>query len=142
MTVIYYNCELVTWRVEQQWVMNALSNKACLTGPSSSTALDFRIGIDYSFLDTSVIFSIIGAGFGCSFATTTIENILWSETVVWKRFARAFIGVGIMIGTFSLFSLVPQQEHTTDYVFANALPHLISSFLVFGIVPVLSKYFL
>ena len=49
---------------------------------------------------------------------------------------RALIGVIIMVGTFLLFSLIPEQDHTTEFCFSYALPHLISSFLVFGVLPV------
>jgi hypothetical protein len=47
------------------------------------------------------------------------------------------IGVTFTVGTFLLFGLIPEQDHTTQYCFNYALPHLISSFLVFGLVPVL-----
>ena len=75
-TIIYFNCEITQWRVEQGWVINASTSPSCDIG----RGLDFRIGIDYTFIDTSVIFSIIGAGFGVSFATTTVEDLMWSET--------------------------------------------------------------
>jgi len=86
---------------------------------------DYRIGIDYTFEDTCIIFSIIGAGFGVSFATSNFNSIYWSETSKFKRFLRAFIGGSITVGIYLLSSLFPQTDHITMYVFRYALPHLI-----------------
>lgn len=102
--------------------------------------LDYRIGIDYTFEDTCILFSMIGAGFGVSFATANFNSIYWSETSRFKRFLRAFIGGAITVGIYLLSSLFPNTDHITMYCFRYALPHLLQGFIVFGFVPVLCKY--
>ena len=101
-TIVYYNSELLSWRVEQQWVVNA--SKPCNI---DQWGLDYRIGIDYTFLDTSALFLLMGAGFGASYATNTIENLSWSETVIWKRILRGLIGVATMFIVFFIFWQIP-----------------------------------
>jgi hypothetical protein len=68
--VIYFNVALVNFKIDHQWILNTIDD--CL----SDDSYEYRMGIDFTFQDTAVIFSIIGAGFGTSNATMTIENIL------------------------------------------------------------------
>mmetsp|Transcript_10509 Transcript_10509/g.11786 ORF Transcript_10509/g.11786 Transcript_10509/m.11786 type:complete len:178 (-) Transcript_10509:3-536(-) len=98
------------------------------------------MGIDFTFDDTAVIFSIIGAGFGASTATITIENILWSETSIVKRFLRGIIGSAIIVGIFLLTSLIPHEDHPTMFFFNHLLPHLLAAYCAYGLVPILSKH--
>jgi len=98
------------------------------------------MGIDFTFEDTAVIFSIIGAGFGASTATMTIENIVWSETSLFKRVLRGLIGAAVIIVIFLLLGLIPHEDHPTKYFFNNLLPHLIAAYCAFGLVPIFSKY--
>ena len=95
LTMIYYNADLANWRVEQKWIINIL--KSC-----PDAFFDFRIGIDYTFEDTCILFSMIGAGFGVSFATANFNSITWSETPWWKRLMRALIGGTVTIGIYLL----------------------------------------
>ena len=77
--LIIFNAFLNSFSINHEWVLNSLDD--C----EKESTFESRMGIDYTFNDSAVVFSIIGAGFGASTATTTIDNILWSETVLWKR---------------------------------------------------------
>mmetsp|Transcript_12650 Transcript_12650/g.11204 ORF Transcript_12650/g.11204 Transcript_12650/m.11204 type:complete len:178 (-) Transcript_12650:45-578(-) len=98
------------------------------------------MGIDYTFNDSAVVFSIIGACFGASTATRIIENILWSETVFWKKILRGLIGAAVVVTIFLLTSLIPYEDHPTRYFFNHLLPHLVAAYCAFGVVPILSNY--
>lgn len=116
--IIYYNADLTNWRVEQKWILNIM--KSC-----PNAYFDYRIGIDYTFEDTCILFSMIGAGFGVSFATANFNSVYWSDTSRFKRFLRAFIGGIMTVGIYLLSSFFPYSDHITMYCFRYALPHLI-----------------
>ena len=86
------------------------------------------MGIDYTFMETAIVFAIIGAGFGASTATMIIENILWSETPLWKRLLREIIGFSVIISVFLLASLIPFEDHPTKYFFKHLVPHFIAAY--------------
>lgn len=132
--VIYFNAALVSFKVDHQWILNTIDD--C----HNDDSYEYRMGIDFTFEDTAVIFSIIGAGFGASAATITIENILWSETSLFKRVLRGLIGAAVIVGIFLLVRLIPHEDHPTKYFFNNLLPHLVAAYCAYGLVPILSKH--
>lgn len=73
-------------------------------------------------------------------ATKTIDNINWAYTVWWKRILRGIIGVSIYVAVFVGFEQIPRVDLPTAYFFNRILPHLIATYLLYGIVPILSKY--
>ena len=89
--LVYFNAILSNYKVDHQWILNTLND--C---NNDNDSYEYRMGVDFTFDDTSVLFSIIGAGFGASTATKTIENILWSETSTIKRILRGFIGAAVI----------------------------------------------
>lgn len=107
--------------------------------PQYKQGFDLRIGIDYTFMETSIIFSLIGAGFGVAFATSNFDSIYWSETSIFKRILRALIGGGFTVGLFYLATLIPISDFITTYTFRYSVPNLISAFIVFGFVPLFCK---
>ena len=131
--VIYFNAALVSFKVDHQWILNTIDD--C----HNDDSYEYRMGLDFTFEDTAVIFSIIGAWFGASTATITIENILWSETVFWKRVLRGFIGSALIVGIFLLVGLIPHEDHPTKYFFSHLLPHLVAAYWAFGLVPIISN---
>lgn len=134
LAIIYFNAALVSFKVDHAWILNTIDD--CLNDDS----YEYRMGIDFTFEDTAVLFSIIGAGFGASTATQKLENILWSETPTWKRIIRGLIGSAVVIGIFMLSKLIPHEDHPTRYFFQNLAPHLIAAYCAYGLVPIFSKY--
>ena len=98
------------------------------------------MGLDFTFNDTAVLFSIIGAGFGASTSTMTIENLFWSETSIFKKVLRGLLGSAFIVSIFLIWQLIPEEDHPTLYFFRNLLPHLLSAYFGYGIVPIISKY--
>jgi hypothetical protein len=117
--VIYFNAALVNFKVDHQWILNIIDD--C----HNDDSYEYRMGIDFTFEDTAVIFSIFGAGCGAPNATMTIENILWSETSFIKRNMRGLIGAAVIISTFLLLNLIPHEDYPIKYFFNNLLPHLL-----------------
>lgn len=134
MVLVYYNAELITWRVPQQWILN--SQDEC----SFSENFEIRLGIDDTFKETSAIFGLIGVAFGASTATRTIDNVTWAYTVWWKRILRGIIGVALYVGIFIAFNQIPRVDLPTAYFFNRILPHLFATYLMYAFVPILSKY--
>lgn len=132
--VIYFNAALVSFKVDHQWILNTIDD--C----HNDDSYEYRMGIDFTFEDTAVIFSVIGAGFGASTATITIENILWSETSFIKRVLRGLIGAAVIVSIFLIVKLIPHEDHPTKFFFNNLLPHLAAAYCAYGLVPIISKY--
>ena len=61
------------------------------------------MGIDYTFLNSSVIFAVIGMGFGASYAAIHVDNILWTYSPWWKKLIRAILGAAISVGIYIAF---------------------------------------
>lgn len=95
----------------------------------------YRLGLDYSFFELSKLFALIGATFGCAFATTNIEGYLSQETCSSKRITRSALGIALFSAFYNLLNLIPWDNYLTDYVFTKILPHFIGSYFVFGIYP-------
>jgi membrane-associated phospholipid phosphatase len=132
--VVYFNAALVSFKVSHEWILNTIDD--C----HSDKSYEYRMGIDFTFLDTAVLFSVIGAVFGAATATTTIENILWSETKLYKRVLRGLIGAFVVVIIFFVVDYIPHEDHPTKYFFGNLIPHLVAAYCAFGLVPILSKY--
>lgn len=132
--VVYYNSELITWRVPQKWIVN--SQDECKFDKN----FEVRLGIDDTFKETSAIFGLIGLTFGASHATKSVDNVTWAYTTWWKRGLRGLIGVIIYVGIFIVFDLIPKVDLPTAYFFNRILPHLFATYILYGFVPVLSKY--
>lgn len=122
LAIVYFNAILSNYKVDHQWILNTLDD--C----NNNDSYEYRMGVDFTFEDTSVIFSIIGAGFGASTATKTIENILWSETSFIKRALRGLIGAALIVSIFLISSLIPHEDHPTKYFFQFLLPHLVAAY--------------
>lgn len=132
--VIYYNSELITWRVEQEWIINSLDE--C----PFDEDFEVRLGIDDTFKETSAIFGIIGLGFGASQATKKINNVTWAYTALWKRILRGLLGVLIFVGIFVGFDNIPKIDLPTAYFFNKVVPHLLATFILYAWIPIWSNY--
>ena len=53
------------------------------------------MGLDETFMWTSILFYIIGMSFGCSYSLLSVDCIDWVKTKLWKRLVRGIIGVGL-----------------------------------------------
>ena len=133
LVIIYFNAALANYKDDHQWILNTLNEW------DNDDSYEYRMGIDFTFDDTSVIFSVIGAGFGASTATKTIENILWSETSLVKRLLRGIIGAAVIVSIFLITNLIPHEDHSTKYFFLLLLPHLTAAYCAYGLVPIFSN---
>lgn len=132
--LVYYNAELITWRVPQKWIIN--SQEECKFDQN----FEIRLGIDDTFKETSAIFGLIGIAFGAPTATKIIDNVTWAYTVWWKRLLRGLIGVTLFVGIFVAFSYIPRVDLPTAYFFNRILPHLIATYVLYAFVPIMCKY--
>ena len=92
--VIFFNSIIVEWTLPQSWVINARNDCGL------EHNFKFRLGADYTFMDSAVIFGIVGMVFGASWATSTLDFLLWFQTSFFKRVTRAVIGVGIAVAIY------------------------------------------
>jgi hypothetical protein len=132
--VIYYNAELITWRVPQQWILN--SQKYW----DFDENFEIRLGIDDTFKETSSIFGLIGLAFGASNATKTVDSVTWAYTTWWKRLIRGLIGIFLYVGIFVAFAFIPRVDLPTAYFFNWVIPHLVATYTLYGLVPIACKY--
>lgn len=132
--VIYYNSELITWRVPQVWIINSQEEWDFMEN------FEIRLGLDETFKGTASIFGLIGVAFGAPLATKIIDNVAWTHTAWWKRLLRGLIGVALYVGIFVSFGFIPRVDLPTAYFFNRILPHLVATFVLYGFVPIIWKY--
>mmetsp|Transcript_9010 Transcript_9010/g.10179 ORF Transcript_9010/g.10179 Transcript_9010/m.10179 type:complete len:256 (+) Transcript_9010:541-1308(+) len=132
--VIYYNAELITWRVPQIWIIN--SQEEC----DFMENFEIRLGLDETFKSTSAIFGLIGVAFGAPFATKVIDNVAWTHTSMWKRICRGVLGAIVYVGIFISFGFIPRVDLPTAYFFNRILPHLVATYVLYAFIPIISKY--
>jgi hypothetical protein len=104
------------WAEQQFWIININNNiKEC-----RATMLEVgatRIGLDKTFESSSVLFSLVGMGFGCSYSLVEVDCIDWVKTSMPKRLIRAVIGTGLALGVFALAELLSvDNQHLTQYM--------------------------
>lgn len=73
-------------------------------------------------------------------ATKIVDNVGWAHTALWKRIIRGCIGVVIYAGVFVAFWFIPRVDLPTAYFFNQILPHLVATFSLYGLIPILCKY--
>lgn len=100
--LIYYNSELDQWTMPQAWVVNASEpNQNCkeLLLETSNN----RLGLDQTFYYSSILFFIIGMGFGTSFSLVHVDCLDWVHTKPLLRVVRGILGSGIAAGFYFIF---------------------------------------
>ena len=101
----------------------------------------YNIGIDYSFFDYSIIFTIIGCIFGCSFATTRIDNYLIRRTPLWKRIVRTIIGFSIWAVIYTIARIIYVDNYPSDFILKKWVPHFMIAYFAYGLYPCTWLYF-
>ena len=129
-SIIYYNAELITWRVPQIWIIN--SQEEC----DFMENFEIRLGLDETFKSTAAIFGLIGVAFGAPTATMVIDNAAWTHTTLWKRILRGLIGVVVYIAIFVSFGLIPRIDLPTAYFFNRILPYLMATYVLYAFIPI------
>lgn len=112
---------------------------ASVTSIQIDCTYKYELGV-YSFFDSAFIFyaySVVTS----SILATKYLNDYWWFTVVWKKLARAVLGVGVSIAVVMLFSkmysgLIPVYDVTTEYTFHYVLPYLIAPMMYAGLLPI------
>ena len=95
----------------------------------------YRLGLDYTFFDFTVISTLVGATFGCSFASSYIDGFLYQSTPIYKRFIRALLGVVFVILCNRLLIGIHSDNYLTEYLLFRTIPYFIIAYCVFGYYP-------
>jgi hypothetical protein len=133
-TMVYYNCEYETWTMPQEWVVNVADQDCKVELLASSNN---RLGLDQTYFFTSVLFFIIGMGFGTSYSLTKVDCLDWVHTCLWKRIVRGILGCAIVSGVFIAFQLIPSNDNPTRFFFHYTLPSFSLSFFTYGVFPII-----
>jgi hypothetical protein len=134
--MIYYNCEIDSWTMPQAWVVFATDDTCSLELLSSSSN---RLGLDQTFFITSILFFIVGMGFGTSYSLVHVDCLDWVHTMLHLRLIRGFAGSALAFGIFTAFQQIPCNDNPTRFFFLYALPALSLSFFIFGVYPILCQ---
>jgi hypothetical protein len=127
-TVIYYRISFSQYVLRPEWMKSqCLQEKLFL----------YRIGIDYSYFDLAVMFMLVGATFGCAFATTNIDCYLFQDTSIQKRLLRTAIGVTVAISIYRVSDYIPADNYVTNYFFRKSVPNFLAAYFVYGLFPYL-----
>jgi hypothetical protein len=124
--IIYYRFSIYDYEVNINWLQSK-----CL----QNTVFKYRMGIDYTYFDFTMLFALIGATFGCAFANSKIDGYLSQETSTAIRLFRTIVGMVLFKSIFVLCSLIPVDNYLTEYFFIKALPNFVASYFVYGIYP-------
>lgn len=133
-SMVYYNCEYENWTMPQEWVVN-VANVECKQDLLDSS--NNRLGLDQTFFYTSVLFFIIGMGFGTSYSLVYVDCLDWVHTRLWKRLVRGVLGCGLVTGLFIAYNYIPCNDNPTRFFFRYTVPALSISFFTYGIFPIL-----
>ena len=63
-----------------------------------------QLGNKRTFAETTMLFFLVGAGFGTSFSMTRINILDWNKTSFTKKIFRMIITAGVYFGISFLFS--------------------------------------
>ena len=129
--MLIYNFLLIDYSVDPKW-----HDSKCL----KERRFRYRIGIDYTFSDFTVISTLLGATFGCSYASTIIDDFLFQSTPVYKRIVRASIGVIFTLIFFKFMSLFQSDNYLTEYFWVKAIPYFAIAYLLFGYYPCMWQF--
>lgn len=132
--LIYYLQMCDEWISPQMWLDNSTyPEDQCIKVLFKHS--QNRIGLDQTFNYVSVLFFIVGMGFGTSYSITQVDCLDWVHTGTLKKVIRGVIGCSIIYGiTFGCRSIETNDE-ATIFVLHNAFPALICSLFIFGIFP-------
>ena len=92
-----------------------------------------RIGLQETFEWSSILFYLVGMGFGCSYSLVEVDCIDWVKTRLGKRLLRASLGCGIafLLG-WAAQKVKIDDQHFTDYLVNMVFPFLLIPFLIYG----------
>ena len=124
--ILLYNFLLLEYSIKAIWL-----ESKCL----QRTTFKYRLGLDYTYLDFTVISIIVGAVFGCCYASTHIDGFLYQSTSRFIRFFRALIGVIFVAIARTLILLIPIDNYCTDFFLIRAIPYCIITYCIFGYYP-------
>mmetsp|Transcript_36910 Transcript_36910/g.56518 ORF Transcript_36910/g.56518 Transcript_36910/m.56518 type:complete len:211 (-) Transcript_36910:30-662(-) len=120
------------WADQTIWIININRNLNHCKDEMYATGAT-RIGMQKTFEESSILFFMIGMGFGCSYSLVTVDCIDWVKTALWKRLLRAAIGCTIAVGIFWLTNLgATKDQHLTEFFINRMIPNLLIPFLLYG----------
>ena len=120
------------------WIVNANNKEDFCQEKFNSTGLN-NLGINATFASTGVLFVLIGANFGQSFAINFVRSVQWSHTPLWKRLVRSLLGLSLAIGVTESMALFTNKmtDFASQYFYSHLLTNLVLSFFIFGLYPVI-----
>lgn len=130
--MLIYTAEQGEWAEQQHWVLNAGAQEACdkklfRTGST-------RLGGQATYMGTSVLFYIIGLGFGTSYSLLEVDCGDFVRTHWAKKIARAVLGCALAEGIYELFIGAFPEKGTflTRFCFEGIVPQFIVPFIIYG----------
>ena len=92
-------------------------------------------------MGTSILFYIIGLGFGTSYSLLEVDCFDFVRTHWAKKVGRAFLGCGLAEGIYAIFiDAFPGKGFLTRFCFEGVFPHFLVPFIVYGPFQVFCKW--
>jgi len=122
-----------SWAEQQVWIINISNNLEHCKEKMFETGAT-RIGMDVTFEQSSILFYLVGMGFGCSYSLVDVDCIDWVKTSLGKRILRALIGCGLACGIYLVFDMEfnIDNQHMTEYLVKTLVPYLLIPFFAYG----------
>ena len=92
------------------------------------------MGGNATFEINSILFFLIGMGFGTPFSMTKINLLDWNRTSVPKKVIRMAIAAGLYVGIYYLFKYLSKGSNyeTSERFFYSAMAYLLQGFVIYG----------
>lgn len=137
--VLLYVAQQDHWADQQYWVINASDQADCSAKLFTRGAT--RLGGQDTFMSTSILFYIIGLGFGTSYSLLEVDCFDFVRTHWAKKVGRAILGCALAEGIYAIFvSAFPQKStFLTRFCFEGVFPYFLVPFIVYGPFQVLCK---
>lgn len=125
-TMIYYRLNINDYKMHPSWIKSE-----CI----QHTRFMYRLGLDYTYFDFSVLARASGCTFGLRFAKDYIDGYFSEETTIWKKIIRTSVGIALYIVLEYAFMAIPADNYLTDYAI-RLFAGFVNSFIFFGLYPV------
>ena len=130
------------WVNDQQWMINVINNNKAYNIVKEDEQSYTQIGGNATFELNSILFFLIGIGFGTPFSMTKINLLDWNRTSVPKKIIRTALACGLYVGIFYIFKFFGKGSNyeTSERFFYQAMAYLLQGFLIYGPLVFLMEY--
>lgn len=105
----------------------------------------YAIGTDFSYCTSGQLFYILGMVFGQSLSIHYVYPLQWINASNGKKAVRAVIGLLLVISFFAMIYLpdafLQNGDMATLYIWYYVMPAGAMSFVIYGLFPIMCKYF-